>query len=113
MTDIQAQLAAAFAGELAEHLAALRAGIATAEGGGQADLRDMFRRAHSLKGAARAVDQPDTEARAHALEAVLAAVEQGQRRLDAGTIAEIRSRSISKRSVWSGFVTPAPKASTR
>jgi two-component system chemotaxis sensor kinase CheA len=91
MTDIRAQLAAAFAGELAEHLAAIRASLAAVEAGGRADLRDMFRRAHSLKGAARAVDLPETERHAHALEAVLAAVEQGQRALDPATIGEVRA----------------------
>ena len=54
MSDIEAQLAAAFAAEREEHLAALRAGLAAGRSGGAPDLRDMFRRAHSLKGAARA-----------------------------------------------------------
>ncbi len=91
MTDFRAQLAAAFAGERAEHVAAIRAGLAAVESGGKADLRDLFRRAHSLKGAARAVGEAAVEAGAHALEAILAAVEQRERALDPATIAELRS----------------------
>ncbi|PZU11619.1 response regulator [Sphingomonas sp.] len=71
MEDLRLQLARVFAAELAEHLAALRAGIALAEGGGMPDLRDLFRRAHSLKGAARAADQPGIEDLSHTLEGLL------------------------------------------
>lgn len=87
MTDIRAQLQAAFEAELAEHLAAMRAGLAAAARGTAYDLRDIFRRAHSLKGAARAVVLPQVEARAHALETLLADVETGGRTLDAEAIA--------------------------
>lgn len=90
MDDLQQQLAEAFAAELAEHLAAIRAGLASASAGGAPDLRDIFRRAHSLKGAARAVDREDVEALAHTLESVLAEVEQGVRPLAANTVGEAR-----------------------
>ena len=90
MDDLQQQLAEAFAAELAEHLAAIRAGLASAGAGGAPDLRDIFRRAHSLKGAARAVDREDVEALAHTLESLLAEVEQGVRPLAANTVGEAR-----------------------
>nr|WP_280842820.1 response regulator [Pararoseomonas baculiformis] len=68
---------AAFAAEHREHLAAIRDALAAEdEQGGvmlePAVLREVFRRAHSLKGAARAVDLPGLEALAHAVEALLA-----------------------------------------
>jgi two-component system chemotaxis sensor kinase CheA len=69
--DLRQQLARVFAAELAEHVAALRSGLALAEAGQAADLRDLFRRAHSLKGASRAADQPDIEDLSHTLEALL------------------------------------------
>lgn len=79
MEELRQQLARVFAAELAEHVAALRAGLALAEAGGAPDLRDLFRRAHSLKGAARAADQPEVEDLAHTLEGLLEQAEaQGQ-----------------------------------
>jgi len=88
MTDIRQQLLAAFDAEYKEHLAAIRQSLAGSNHAG-VDLRDIFRRAHSLKGAARAVDMPDIARLAHALEALLAAVEDGNRTLDAQTVGEI------------------------
>ena len=81
MDDLQQLLAEAFAAELSEHLAAIRAGLTLAAADGLPDLRDIFRRAHSLKGAARAVDREDVETIAHTLESLLADVEQGARPL--------------------------------
>jgi two-component system chemotaxis sensor kinase CheA len=69
--DLRQQLARVFAAELAEHVAMLRAGFALAEQGGAPDLRDLFRRAHSLKGASRAADQPEIEDLSHTLEGLL------------------------------------------
>lgn len=77
MQDLRRELLAAFDAEHREHLRAIRAALDTAERGEAADLRDMFRRAHSLKGAARAVDLPVVEDVAHRLEAVLAQVMEG------------------------------------
>ena len=90
MSDFRQELLAAFAAEHQEHLAAIRAALAAAEAGRTADLRDVFRRAHSLKGAARAVDLPVAEALAHRLEAILDRVAQGRARLDAPTIAVVQ-----------------------
>ena len=91
MDDIAALLQAAFADELAEHLAGMRAALAMQAAGGTVDLREFFRRAHSLKGAARAVEQPETEALAHRLESVLEAMMRGERALDAAALPELHS----------------------
>jgi two-component system chemotaxis sensor kinase CheA len=88
--ELRAELLAAFAAELAEHMAGIREALADAAGGRPVDLREFSRRTHSLKGAARAVDLPETEAAAHAAETILLAVERGERALDTGTLAELR-----------------------
>ncbi|UFN48096.1 response regulator [Roseomonas sp. OT10] len=90
MSDFRQELLAAFAAEHQEHLGAIRAALAEAEQGRPADLRDIFRRAHSLKGAARAVDLPVVEALAHRLEALLARVLEGQASLDGPTVAVVQ-----------------------
>ncbi len=68
--DIRPLLLAAFDAEHREHLGAIRDALAAAEAGRPADWNDVFRRAHSLKGAARAVDLPAVEEIAHRLEAL-------------------------------------------
>jgi len=88
--ELQAELLAAFASELAEHMAGIRAALADADAGRQVDLREFSRRAHSLKGAARAVELPDSEAAAHEAEALILAVERGERAMDGTAIAELR-----------------------
>ena len=65
MTDIRRMLLAAFEVEHRDHLDAIRRALAS---DGALDMREIFRRAHSLKGAARAVDLPAVEALAHQLE---------------------------------------------
>lgn len=89
MTDIRKQLLAAFEAEHREHLQAIRSALDHADGGG-IDLTDVFRRAHSLKGAARAVDLPTVEEVAHQLEALFSQVLDGQQSLDTPTIATVR-----------------------
>ncbi|MET0529512.1 MAG: response regulator [Microvirga sp.] len=89
MTDIRKQLLAAFDVEHREHLHAIRAALDNA-GQGQIDLTDVFRRAHSLKGAARAVDLPAVEEVAHQLEALFSQVLDGKRSLDDPTIVTVR-----------------------
>jgi two-component system chemotaxis sensor kinase CheA len=74
VTDIRAQLLAAFEVEHREHLDAIREAMAEPA---RADLREVFRRAHSLKGAARAVDLPVIEDLAHRLEDLFARVREG------------------------------------
>ncbi|WP_309088916.1 response regulator [Phenylobacterium sp.] len=86
MVDIRAQLLAAFDVEHREHLQAIRRALAAPE---EADLREMFRRAHSLKGAARAVDLPQIEEIAHRLEDLFAAVGEGRSALDRPAVQDI------------------------
>jgi two-component system chemotaxis sensor kinase CheA len=89
VTDIRKQLLAAFEAEHREHLQAIRTALDHA-GGGEIDLTDVFRRAHSLKGAARAVDLPAVEEVAHQLEALFSQVLDGQQALDDTAIATVR-----------------------
>jgi len=89
VTDIRKQLLAAFEVEHREHLQAIRSALDHADRG-EIDLTDVFRRAHSLKGAARAVDLPAVEEVAHQLEALFSQVLEGQRALDAPNVATVR-----------------------
>ncbi|MFP5517493.1 MAG: response regulator [Alphaproteobacteria bacterium] len=89
--DIRQRLLAAFELEHKDHLSVIRDGLREAEATGEApDLVDIHRRAHSLKGAARAVDLPEVEAISHRLEAAFIAVQKGEAVLDAGAIAVVR-----------------------
>lgn len=90
MTDIRRELLAAFEAEHREHLQAIRTALVRAEGGHAPDLREVFRRAHSLKGAARAVDMANVEDVAHALEGLVARLTDGSAELDARTIGAMR-----------------------
>ncbi|KQM86517.1 hypothetical protein ASE67_11975 [Sphingomonas sp. Leaf23] len=90
MDELQAELLAAFASELAEHMAGIRAALADADAGRPVDLREFSRRAHSLKGAARAVELPASEAAAHEAEALILAIERGDRAMDTAAITELR-----------------------
>ncbi|GJE54488.1 MULTISPECIES: hybrid sensor histidine kinase/response regulator [Methylobacterium] len=87
--DIRQQLLAAFEAEHREHLDAIRSGLAAAADGRPADWNDIFRRAHSLKGASRAVDLPPVEAVAHRLESLFERIKGGERSLDRDTLAAI------------------------
>ncbi|WP_419729951.1 hybrid sensor histidine kinase/response regulator [Lichenicola sp.] len=87
--ELRAELLAAFEAEYREHLQAIRGALDAGAVSG-ASLRDVFRRAHSLKGAARAVDLPEVEEIAHGLESLLfACVETGQA-LPADAVATVR-----------------------
>ena len=66
--DIRQLLLAAFEVEHREHIDAIRAALGGEDGEHVPDWNDVFRRAHSLKGASRAVDLPAVEAVAHRLE---------------------------------------------
>ncbi len=81
--DIQRQLMATFQAELEEHLNTLNRGLLALEqnvppGERDALLADMFRAAHSLKGAAAAVKVADIQTIAHRLEDVLAGIRRGE-----------------------------------
>ena len=79
--DIRQQLLEAFAIEYREHLDVIRAALAGSEGR-PPDWNDIFRRAHSLKGASRAVDLPAVEAVAHRLETLFERIMDGSAALD-------------------------------
>jgi two-component system chemotaxis sensor kinase CheA len=77
--DFQKRLLATFRVETKEHLAAISAGLIELEKGGAREKRQevleaVFREAHSLKGAARAVNMAGIESLCHALESVFAAL---------------------------------------
>ncbi|PWC78401.1 response regulator [Azospirillum sp. TSH64] len=89
--DIRQRLLAAFDLEHKDHLAAIRNALRDAEATGDApDLVDIHRRAHSLKGAARAVDLPEVEAISHRLEAAFIAVQKGEIPLDPASVGVVR-----------------------
>lgn len=85
MSDLLEKLREAFRIEYREHLEFIRATLpAVFEAGGMdaAALDDMYRRAHSLKGAARAVDFQPVEQVAHRLETLLAQIRSDERSAD-------------------------------
>ena len=88
MNDIRQKLLAAFQAEYREHLEQIRGILAKRPEGGPpgADLDEVFRRAHSLKGAARAVDLRPVETLAHRLETLFSRVREGALRLDGETV---------------------------
>ena len=107
MPDIRRQLLAAFDLEHREHLQAIRQALAA---GGEADTREIFRRAHRLKGAARAVDLPAVEEQAHALESLCAELMDGQRTLDAETAAALEGLlDAVEDAATAAYAPPAPK----
>jgi two-component system chemotaxis sensor kinase CheA len=84
---MQAQLLAIFAVEAEEHVQAMNRHLLELEGGAgdesrKALLPELFREAHNLKGAARAVNLQAVEALAHELEELFARMRAG--RLDPG-----------------------------
>ena len=91
MTDIRKQLLAAFEVEHREHLHAIRTALDDADNGAPLEMTDVFRRAHSLKGAARAVDLPAVEEVAHQLEALFSRILDGSQTLDQDTVAAVRT----------------------
>jgi two-component system, chemotaxis family, sensor kinase CheA len=91
LTDIRQKLAAIFQGEHAEHLEHIRSILALFEATsaedvletkGRTELEEAFRRAHSLKGAARAVDLNAVEGLASGLETLFSRVCEGTLPLD-------------------------------
>ena len=86
--ELRRELLAAFEAEYREHLHAMRAALDAGPVSG-ARLRDVFRRAHSLKGAARAVELPEVEAIAHGLETLLHAAVEADGALPADAVAAV------------------------
>jgi two-component system chemotaxis sensor kinase CheA len=95
LTAIHQKLAAIFQGEHAEHLEHIRSILALFEQTslenvaetlaatkGRSEIDEAFRRAHSLKGAARAVDLEAVEGLAAGLETIFSRVREGTLPLD-------------------------------
>ena len=81
--EFQKRLLATFRDETREHLSAISAGLLALEKGVgpenlQAVLETVFREAHSLKGAARAVNMGGIESLSHAMEGLLAGFRRGK-----------------------------------
>lgn len=104
--DIRERLLAAFQVEYQEHLEVIRKllaeMLARADGAsGIGPLDEIFRRAHSLKGAARAVDLGPVEQMAHRLETLFARLRSGHIRMDA-PVASLIGRSLDMIEDWVG-----------
>ena len=86
MKDIHQKLLATFQIEHRDHVEQIRSLLASiAQTSGQPggpELEEVFRRAHSLKGAARAVDLRPIEGLAHRMETLFSRVRQGTLTLD-------------------------------
>jgi two-component system, chemotaxis family, sensor kinase CheA len=100
MKDIRQKLLATFQIEHRDHIEQIRSLLAMIEKtSGQpqgTELDEVFRRAHSLKGAARAVDLHQVEGLAHRLETLFSRVRQGQMPLDksvAGVVQQVLDAS--------------------
>lgn len=89
MIDIKQRLLMAFDMELREHLTAMRQ--LARLGAAPADLTEIFRHAHSLKGAARTVDVRPIETVAHRLESLFDRIQKGRLPLDAMSLATIEN----------------------
>jgi len=75
VSDLRQRLLAAFQVESAEHLHGMRAILAASGAGGTPPgIDEAFRRAHSLKGAARAVEMQAVESFAHLIETLFTRV---------------------------------------
>ena len=100
MKDIRQKLLATFQIEHRDHVAQIRSLLAmiekTAAEPAGAELEEVFRRAHSLKGAARAVDLRPVEGLAHRLETLFSRIRQGVLLLDknvAGVVQQVLDAS--------------------
>lgn len=119
MIGIRERLLAAFQVEYREHLEVIRKLVdelvRRTEGSGIAQLDETFRRAHSLKGAARAVDLMPVEQLSHRLETLFARVRGGQMRLEkdlAGIIAHTLDTIEDWVTAFVGGQTPPDTAET-
>ncbi|TAL11737.1 MAG: hybrid sensor histidine kinase/response regulator, partial [Nitrospirae bacterium] len=91
--DILQRLLISFQAEQRDHLEKIRSildDLARSGKGPGPQLEEAFRRAHSLKGAARAVDLRQIETFAHCVETIFSRVRDGRLPLDKETIKTIR-----------------------
>ena len=100
MKDIRQRLLATFQIEHRDHVEQIRSLLAmigkTAVQPAGAELEEAFRRAHSMKGAARAVDLRPVEGLAHRLETLFSRIRQGVLLLDknvAGVVQQVLDAS--------------------
>ncbi|WP_114394154.1 hybrid sensor histidine kinase/response regulator [Oleisolibacter albus] len=93
MNDLQERLQQAFRQESRDYLEGIRTLLESAEAGtapGAAALEEVSRLAHSLKGAARAVDLLPVEALAHRMETLFDRIRHGRDRLDGACLRLMR-----------------------
>ncbi len=86
------RLVATFQVEAREHIVAMNSGIASlAESPDDGEIVErVFREAHSLKGASRAVNLREIESACQILESMLSEIRQGNARITPDFISEIR-----------------------
>jgi two-component system chemotaxis sensor kinase CheA len=104
--DLDDRLLAAFQVEHREHLEGIRAVLAAVEAGGSAPagaVDEAFRRAHSLKGAARLTGLHGAEVLAHRLETLFARVREGALELDRPVVRVI-SQGLDAIEDWAAAV---------
>ncbi|HEY5313672.1 MAG TPA: response regulator [Pirellulales bacterium] len=90
--DINQQLLAAFKVEHVEHLEGIRSCLAAwQQNGGTPDVNEAFRRAHSLKGAARVTGLLPIEALAHQLESLFALLRAKPQPIDGEVLHAVRA----------------------
>lgn len=92
MNDLQHKLRAAFQAESRDHLAILRRFFEQIAEFGDCDrleLEEVFRRAHSLKGAARTVGLGEVEQLAHQLETLFSRMREGKLALQGETLQQL------------------------
>lgn len=75
-----------YAGEQAEHVARIRTLLGVLPSGDQAVLEELFRRAHTLKGAARAVGIDETERIVHRMESLFSRFSEHDATPDAAAV---------------------------
>lgn len=97
--DFRLKLLATFRVEADEHVQAMTKALFAIERGApqgeqHALIEEIFREAHSLKGAARAVNQPHVEGLCHSLESLFAAMQQ-RRVVPAGGILDLVHEALA------------------
>ncbi len=121
MKELQAKLLSAFNAEHRDHIAAARAMLDAYETAGlqgpALDVVELYRRLHSLKGAARAVGMRPVEELAHALEGLIEDHQAQGRDLGAEEIATVRSAldriEDAAAAILQGAAKPAPGRASR
>jgi len=113
--EFRKKLLTTFRGEAEDHIRELGSGLlkleaASFSGSPTAILEEVFRAAHSLKGAARAVDEKETEAVCQALESVLAGLKKDNIAPGAGLLDRLLGavRTLEELSLSAGVESKAP-----